>query len=398
MKYFFDSFVLDTALRELSNEGGAVKIEPKVFELLLHLVENRDRLISKDELVTSVWEGRFISDAAVSSALRSVRKALGDDGKSQRYVRTIHGHGFRFVAAIVETGSTHERTTPDNAVSDEPPNQDIRFCHSADGTRLAYATAGFGAPLVKAANWLSHLEFDWQSPVWKHFFNELASAHQLIHYDARGNGLSSWDVSDFSLDRQVEDLEAVVDTLGLEQFPLLGISQGCAKAAAFAARHPERVTKLVLFGGYARGWRHRDEPNSVVEGEARCALIRAGWGRDNEAVRQMFTTIYMPDAPPESKNWFTDLQKKTASAENAAAILMAHGNVDVRGILPDVQAPTLVIHSRNEAGVPYEQGQEIAAGIKDARFVTLETANHILPVSDPAWNRYVRLMRDFLEE
>jgi len=142
------------------------------------------------------------------------------------------------------------------------------------------------------------LEFDWESPVWRHFFKELASAHRLIRYDARGNGLSSWGVSDFSLDRQVEDLEAVVDTLGLEQFPLLGLSQGCAKSIAFAARHPERVTKLILLGGYARGWRHRDEPDSVAVGEARCALMRAGWGRDNKAVRQMFTTIYMNGTGP----------------------------------------------------------------------------------------------------
>ena len=396
MKYFFDTFILDTALRELSKDGSAVSIEPKVFEALVHLIENRDRVVSKDEFIASVWGGRIVSEAAISSAVRSVRKALGDDGKSQRYVKTAHGHGFRFIAPVVEAVDGREAAA-DRAASGEPPEQDIRFCHSADGTRIAYATAGSGPPLVKAANWLNHLEFDWQSPVWKHFFTELASAHRLIRYDARGNGLSSWDVSDFSLDRQVEDLKAVVDTLGLERFPLFGLSQGCAKAAAFAARYPERVTKMVLLGGYARGWRHRDEPDAVTVGEARCALIRAGWGSDNRAIRQMLTTIYMPDAPAESQTWFTDLQKKTASPDNAAAILLAHGNADIRDILADVRAPTLVLHSRNESGVPYEQGQELAAGIKDARFVTLETANHILPATDPAWKRCMRLIHDFLE-
>ena len=251
---------------------------------------------------------------------------------------------------------------------------------------------------MKAANWLNHLEFDWESPVWKDFFTELASTHRLIRYDARGNGLSSWDATDFCLDRQVEDLEAVVDTQGLEKFPLLGISQGCAKAIAYAVRHPERVTKLVLLGGYARGWRHRDDPNSVSVGEARCALIRAGWGSDNKAIRQMFTTIYMPDAPAESQIWFTDLQKKTTSPENAAEILLAHGDVDVREILPAVQTPTLVINAQNDIGVPYAQGQELAAGIKDARFVTLDTANHILPATDPAWTRCMRVIHDFLKD
>ncbi len=398
MKYLFDTFVLDTAVRELSDDGTSVPIEPKVFELLVHLVENRDRAVSKGELITSIWEGRFISEAAMSSAVRSVRRALGDDGKSQRYVKTVHGHGFRFVAPVVEAGMVGEAASAGIEDTSAPPAQDIRFCHSADGTRIAYATAGSGPPLVKAANWLNHLEFDWESPVWKHTFKELAGAHRFIRYDARGNGLSSWEVTDYSLDRQVEDLEAVVDALGLESFPLLGVSQGCAKAVAFAARFPERVTKLILLGGYARGWRCRDEPDSIVVGEARCALIRSGWGSDNKAVRQMFTTIYMPDAPAESQTWFTDLQQKTASPENAAEILMAHGDVDVRGILADVEAPTLAIHSRNEVGVPFEQGQELAAGIRDARFVTLETANHILPVTDPAWKRCMRLIDDFLKD
>jgi len=173
--------------------------------------------------------------------------------------------------------------------------------------------------------------------------------------------LSAWDVSDFSLDRQIEDLEAVVDTVGLERFPPFGLSQGCAKAIVYAARHPERVTKMVLLGGYARGWRHRDEPDSTVVGEARCALIRSGWGSDNRAVRQMFTTIYMPDAPPESRGRFTDLQKKTTSPNNAAQIFLAHGDVDIRDILPEIRTPTLVIHSRNDMAVTYLQGQELAA-------------------------------------
>jgi pimeloyl-ACP methyl ester carboxylesterase len=396
IKYFFDSFILDTSVRELSVEGAAVKIEPKVFDLLLHLIENRDHVVSKDELVASIWEGRFISEAAVSSAVRSARKALGDDGKNQRYVRTMHGHGFRFIAPVVE--SRIAQATAQSADKDELPDQDIRFCHSADGTRIAYALAGSGPPLVKAANWLNHLEFDWESPVWKHFFKALADKHRLIRYDARGNGLSAWDVSDFSLERQIEDLEAVIDTVGLERFPLLGLSQGCAKAIVYAARHPERVTKLVLLGGYARGWWHRDDPDAVVVGEARCALIRNGWGSDNRAVRQMFTTIYMPDAPAESQGWFTDLQKKTTSPNNAAQILLAHGDVDIRAILPEIRTPTLVMHCRNDVGVPYAQGQELAAGIKGARFVTLDTANHILPVTDPAWARCMRLMDDFLKE
>ena len=396
MKYFFDSFILDTAVRELSRGGSSVSIEPKVFELLLYLVANRDRVVAKDELIAAVWSGRFTSEAAMSSAVRALRRALGDDGKRQHYVKTVHGRGFRFVAPVVETGAVPSVASPDSSADEAPPDQDIRFCHSADGSRIAYAIAGSGPPLVKAANWLTHLEYDWKSPIWKHFFRELAGAYRLVRYDARGNGLSSWDTSDFSIDRQVEDLLAVVDAAGLEAFPLLGISQGCAKAVAFAARYPHRVTRLVLLGGYARGWRHRDGPDSVAVGEARCALIRAGWGSENKAIRQMFTTTFMPDAPTESQNWFTELQKKSASPDNAAEILKAHGDLDVRGLLPDVRTPALVLHPRDEIVVPYEQGQELAAGIPDARFVTLETPNHIPLASDPAWIQCMRHIHSFL--
>lgn len=394
MNYQFDAFTVDASVRELTVNGSAVKIEPKVFELLLHLIKHRDRVVSKDELVDKVWSGRFISDAAMSSAVRSLRRALGDDGKTQRFVKTLHSHGFRFIAPVAGDGAKHTATL--KSVED-PPAQEIRFCRSADDTRIAYAVAGKGPVLVKTANWLNHLEFDWQSPVWKHAFNDLANAYRLVRYDARGNGLSAWDVSDFSLDRQVEDLLAVVDTLGLERFPLFGLSQGCPKAVAFAARYPDRVSKLVLYGGYARGWRHRNNPNSVLVGEARCQLIRAEWARGNKAVRHMLTSIYMPNAPAESQQWFTDLQAKTTSGENAANILMAHGDVDIVDILADVRAPTLVIHSRNESGVPYEQGQELAAGIKDATFVTLETENHILPPCDPDWRRCIAQIRAFLD-
>ena len=398
MRYYFDDFMLDTDAQELSAHGKALRIEPRVFDVLHFLVANGDRVVSKDELVVSVWEGRFISDAAMSSAVRSVRRALGDDGKGQRFIRTMHGRGFRFVMPVIEQDSADKIESDDVEDIPRPPAQEVRFCQSKDGTRIAYAIAGDGPPLVKASNWLNHLEFDWESPVWRHFFIGLAGAHKLIRYDARGSGLSAWDVTDFSLERQVEDLETVVDTLELDTFPLLGLSQGCAKAIAYAAKHPDRVTKLALIGGYARGWRHRDAPDTVAVGEARCALIRTGWGSDNKTVRQLFTTTYMPDAPADYQDWFTEIQRKTTTPENAAHILSAHGDVDIRSLLGEVRAPTLVIHGRNEVGVPYDQGQELAAGIRDARFVTLDTANHILPADDPEWPRALGAIHHFLAD
>ncbi|TPE52680.1 alpha/beta fold hydrolase [Amaricoccus solimangrovi] len=407
MRYVFDTFVIDAAARELRASGMPVRVEPKVLDLLIQLIERRDRVVSKDDLVEAVWQGRCVSDAAISSAVSAARRVLGDDGHGQRYVRTMHGRGFRFVGPLVELGSgaaeeSHHVDQPGGdrgrAPAREALRQEIRYCHSLDGTRIAYARAGAGPPLVKAANWLHHLEFDWESPVWRHIFEELASRHQLLRYDGRGMGLSAWDVSDFGLERQIEDLETVVDAAGLDRFALLGLSQGCAKALVYAARHPERVTRLVLLGGYARGWNRRGDPAGAVLRRAAIEMIRVGWGRDNPAVRQMFTSLYMPDAPADSQRWFSDLQRKTASPQNAAAVLEAHGGVDIRDVLPLVKAPTLVIHSRHDGGVPFEQGQELAAGIPGARFAVLDTTNHILPATDPAWHRCARLIREFLAE
>jgi pimeloyl-ACP methyl ester carboxylesterase/DNA-binding winged helix-turn-helix (wHTH) protein len=397
MKYVFDRFSIDAAAREMLASGTPVPLEPKVLDLLVCLIELRDRVVSKDELIEAVWNGRIITDAAISSAVSAARRALGDDGHRQRYVKTLHGRGFRFVCPLVEVVS-------------EPPGiaglprdvgghrQEIRYCHSVDGTRIAYALAGAGPPLVKAANWLHHLEFDWESPVWRHIFEELTSRHRLLRYDGRGMGLSAWDVTDFSLERQLEDLTTVVDTVGLDRFAMLGLSQGCAKSVVYAARNPERVSRLVLLGGYARGWKRRGDPDMAVLRTAAIEMIRVGWGRDNPAVRQMFTSLYMPDAPAESQRWFSDLQRKTTSAANAAGTLECHGDVDIRDVLGQVKAPTLVIHSRHDGGVPFEQGQELAAGIPGARFAVLDTTNHILPATDPAWQRCARLIQDFLAE
>ncbi|MEM1128952.1 MAG: alpha/beta fold hydrolase [Pseudomonadota bacterium] len=396
MRYTFDTFTVDTDLRELRAGQAVVKVEPKVFDLLVFLLVQGDRVVSKDELVEAIWGGRAISDAAVASAVSAARRAVGDDGRRQVLIRTVHGRGFRFMSAVDKDPGRARTEPPGSAVA--PNEQEIRYCRSADGTRIAYASAGTGPPLLKAANWLSHLEFDWESPVWRHVFRTLAADHHLIRFDARGNGLSDWNVDQFGLDRQVEDLEAVADVVGLTRFPILAVSQGCATAAVYAARHPERVSGLILIGGYARGWKKRDDTDGSVVRHAAVDMIRAAWGQDNPAVRQMMTSLYMPDAPAESQKWFSDLQRKTTSAENAARILEAHGDVDVRAVLPQVQAPTLVIHSRHDAGVPLEEGQELATGIPGARFLTLDTANHILPETDPAWRVCAEQIARFLAQ
>ena len=275
--------------------------------------------------------------------------------------------------------------------------QDIRFCTSAGGVRIAYATVGSGPPLVKTCNWLNHLEFDWESPIWRHVFRAFGQDHTFIRYDSRGNGLSDWDVSDLSLEARVADLKAVVDAAGVQRFPLFALSQGCAVAVEFAVRYPERVSKLILYGGYARGWRGGGAA-MAAQAQALMTLTRTGWGRGNPAYRQLFTSLFIPGAAQEQMDWFNELQRITTSPENAARILDAHGDVDVRDRLALVTQPTLVLHVRNEACVHYANGRQLAAGIPGAKFVTLEGQNHLLLEQEPAWPRFLAEVRAFLAE
>jgi pimeloyl-ACP methyl ester carboxylesterase/tRNA A-37 threonylcarbamoyl transferase component Bud32 len=272
--------------------------------------------------------------------------------------------------------------------------QEIRFCTARDGVRIAYATVGEGPPLVKTGNWLSHLEFDWESPIWRHYFEALASDHFLVRYDQRGNGLSDWNVGGLSFDLWVEDLESVVDAVGLERFALLGMSQGCAVSIAYAVRHPDRVSHLVLYGGYARGWAKRDKGAEVRR--AMVTLIQQGWGTDNPAFRQMWTSLFLPGGTPEQMQWFNDLQKVSTSPDIAVKISEAHGDIDVSSLVAKVTAPTLVLHPREDAVVAFEEGRHLAASIPGARLVALESRNHLILEHEPAWPKLLAEVRDFL--
>ncbi len=387
----FENYSLDTNRRELRRAGELVAVEPQVFDLLLFLVQNRDRVVTKDDLIATVWQGRIVSDSTLDSRINAVRKAVGDSGKEQRLVRTMARKGFRFIGEI----SAAERSSDSDApAAADRTQQEVRFCTASDGVRIAYALAGQGPPLVKAANWLNHLEYDWQSPIWSDLLHELAADNRLIRYDERGNGLSDWEVDDISFEAFVHDLESVVDAAGLDRFALLGISQGCAASIVYAVRHPERVSRLILLGGFARGRAKRDRQNA----ETLLSLIRQGWGRENPAFRQFFTSLFLPEGTPEQMQWFNDLQRITTSPENAARIMEATGQVDISDLLPQVRVPTLVLHCRNDAAVPFDEGRRLAAGIPDAKFVALDSCNHLVLESEPAWPRLLDEIKTFLRE
>jgi len=275
--------------------------------------------------------------------------------------------------------------------------QEIQFCTTSDGLSIAYSSVGSGPPFVKAANWMNHLELDWRSPVWRHMLDEFSRDQQLIRYDERGTGLSDRSVSELSLEAFVRDLESVVDSLELDQFPLLGISQGGPVAIAYATKHPERVSHLVLVGSFAAGWRKTKLPPEVVaEREAQLTLIRQGWNSKNPAIRQLWTTLCIPDCRPDEAESFTDLQRESVSSETAARIFDAIGDLDVLELLPHLSLPVLVLHSRGDATVPFEEGRKLASMIPRAKFVPLDSNNHLLMSHEPAWTVFVDETRQFL--
>jgi len=379
-----------------------IAVEPQVFDLLTYLVQNRDRVVSKDDLFASVWSGRIVSDSTLASRIAAVRKAVGDSGEEQKLIRTVARRGIRFIGAVNCQPNGEE---PAYAAGPRPERlpaspalHKVQFCTTSDGVRIAYASVGDGPPVVWAAHWLSHLAYSWETPIWRHWTEEFAKDYAFVHYDERGNGLSDWDNPTFSVDTFVRDLEAVVDALGFDRFALIGSSKGGSTAMAYAARHPKRVSHLVLLGAGAQGWRVWGNGDEIERREAVATLTRQGWARDNPAYRQILTSLMLPDATVEEMAWFNDLQRISSSAENAARLQQSLAEVNVVDFLPSIAAPTLVLHCREDAAVPFEQGRLIASRIPGARLVALESRNHVLLPRDPAWAVFVSEVRRFLRE
>ena len=408
--YEFDDCAVDSERFELRRGGAVEHVEPQVFDVLLYLIRHRDRVVTKAELLDNVWGDRFVSESALASRLKSARRGVGDDGAAQRVIRTVFGRGYQFVAPVEERATVPSGGGAGAAVPAPPPavveeavpaaptlHQSIRFCTASDGARIAYATMGDGPVLVKAANWLTHLDYDFENPVWQHWLAGLADHRTLVRYDERGCGLSDWNVDRFRFDDWVDDLELVVDAVGLERFPLLGLSQGAAVAVAFAARHPERVTKLVLAGAYGRGRLVR----ATTDDERRAAALdlevaRVGWGRDDPSFRQMFTSQFLPDGTREQWEEFNELQRRTTSAHNAVRFLETFGQIDVTEIAPQVQCPTLMLHARDDRRVPVASARELATLIPGCQLVSLPSRNHILTSTEPAWPMFLGEVERFL--
>ena len=275
-------------------------------------------------------------------------------------------------------------------------HQSIRYLKTSDGVRIAWATCGNGPPLIKAANWLTHLNYDLESPVWRHRIEFFASHYTFIRYDERGCGLTDWEVKDLSVARWGDDLEAVIDAAKPPApFALLGVSQGAAAAITYVNRYPERVSHLILYGGYAQGWEHRANSEGLRQFRAVIELTRHGWGKDNPVFRQLFTSLFIPGGSPEQLEWFNELARRTTTAEIATRLLKARASLNVRTELSKVQVPTLVVHAVHDEVVPFVNGRTLAAEIPNAEFVQLDSRNHILLEGEPAWERFKEVVLQF---
>jgi pimeloyl-ACP methyl ester carboxylesterase/DNA-binding CsgD family transcriptional regulator len=275
--------------------------------------------------------------------------------------------------------------------------QRIRFLRTDDGVKLAWAEAGKGPLLVKAANWMTHLEFEWESPVWRHWLEFFTEHFRYVRYDERGCGLTDRQVADLSVERWTKDLESVIDAAQPDgPFALLGMSQGAVASIAYAARNPERVSHLVLYGGYARGAFYRDNPEAATEYRVVMDAIRVGWGKENPAFRQLFTSRFIPEGTPEQLAWFNELCRRTTTPEIAAELLRIRAKMNVVDLLEQVRVPTLVIHGREDNVVPVSEGRMLASTIPGAQFVELESKNHVLLADEPAWQRFREVVLEFL--
>jgi DNA-binding winged helix-turn-helix (wHTH) protein/pimeloyl-ACP methyl ester carboxylesterase len=395
MVFRFADYQLDLTERRLLRAGDIIPLRGKVFDTLAILVENHGRLVRKDDLMQRLWPDSIVEENNLDHNISKLRRAL-QDGNDQKFIETVPRQGYRFVAEVQQGSTAPQLHTVHPTLEMDPAfEQEIRSFTTSDGVRIAYTMAGDGPPLVRAVDWLNHLDFEWKNPFRRQWFSQIMRHQTFLRYDQRGSGLSDWNVDDFSFERSLADFEELIEAVGFDEFAVLGTCQGGAIATAYAARHPERVTKLILVGAFARGW---PPPSSMITEQfnAMLTLIRLGWGRDNPAFRQLWTTLFRPDASPAETEWMNEFQRVTSSPENAARMMSEFPKIDIMDVLPKVCCPTLVIHSRDEAVVPAQEGRLIASRIRGARFVDLPSRNHEVVPGEPAWQEFSDEISQFL--
>lgn len=380
----------------LSSDQGNSSVSPKASEVLAFMISQTGVVLSKEEILAAVWQDLNVNPDLVREYIFEIRKALGDSAKNPLYLETVGRRGFRLLGAI--SIKPDEEPSSGNGVPNGQPSSlpPVKFCRSYDGTSIAHTVSGEGYPLLISGSWMTHLEQDWHSPAFGDYIRHLSQHFSVIRYDQRGNGMSQWKDVDISFDRMVDDMEVVVDAYGFENVAVLGLSQGASVSVAYALRHPERISHLILSGGYPRGRRQRGNEVEFEESEALVKLIRTSWGNDNPAIRQILTTMFMPDATKEETQWFNEFQKLCGPAENIAQFRAMFDDINVVDMLPDVTVPTLVLHSDMDAVAPLSEGKLLASEIPNASFVQLRSPNHLLFETEPDFSRMMENINDFI--
>jgi DNA-binding winged helix-turn-helix (wHTH) protein/pimeloyl-ACP methyl ester carboxylesterase len=392
--YEFGPFRLEPKEHRLVREGSAIPLTGKAFATLCALVQHHGTLVPKQALMDAVWPDSAVEENSLDRNISALRKALGEQPSGAPFIETVPRAGYRFTAPVRELFQKETNGAPAGTPTTTPARQDIRFCTTADKVRLAYSTTGSGFPVVRVANCFNHLNFEWESPLWQHYVRDLAQGHSLVRYDGRGNGISEWNVEDISFEAWVNDLATVVDAAGLQQCAILGMSQGASVAIAYAVHYPERVSHLILCGGYSRGVNHRNKPDAQAARHALETLVEINWGKSNPAYYHMVTNMYIPEhTTPADQQFFRDLQGVSVSTANLVKFMRACDAINVRPLLSTVSVPTIVFHSDRDRIAPPEEGRILAAEIPNAKFVPLASANHLLLSEEPAW----QVFRDEVE-
>jgi pimeloyl-ACP methyl ester carboxylesterase/DNA-binding winged helix-turn-helix (wHTH) protein len=392
-KYAFDSYVVDVDERRLLRNREEMRIRGKVFDTLCVLVKNAGRLVRKDELMQAVWPDAVVEENNLDYCISHLRKLL----QPGQYIETVPRHGYRFVGTVLtqEPIGTLVSISP----AQEPvdcPEPEVQFFTTSDGVRIAYSIGGQGPVLVRTIDWLNHLNFEWKSPYLRHWLSEIMRHNTLVRYDQRGSGLSDWEVNDFSFGRMARDFEELIEEIGLDRFSIFGGCQGASIATVYAMRHPECVTKLIFNGAFANGWPPPID-GAMEQFEALLTLVRLGWGNDNPAFRQLWSTLFRPDADSVEMDWLNELQRISTTPENAVRMMSEFPTYKIFDLLPKITCPTLVLHSRDDATVPVQEGRLIASRIRDSRFVELPSRAHMVAPGDPAWEQFVGEFSTFLE-
>jgi DNA-binding winged helix-turn-helix (wHTH) protein/pimeloyl-ACP methyl ester carboxylesterase len=395
MIYRFADCELDAGLVELRRGGRAVHVEPQVFELLLTLAERAGEVVDKDTLVARVWRGFVVSDSTINARVSAARKAVGDDGARQAVIRTAQRRGFALVAEVSHVAKGQAEGASGRA-KEARLHPEIRYATSADGTAIGWTAEGAGPDLVRIGHWLTHLELDHDSPVFGPAIARLSGRHRLIRYDVRGTGLSDRGAGFSGLHDFVDDLDAVISAACTGPVDVFAASQAVPVAVAYAVRRPERVKRMVLYGGFVRGRTLRAGEAGDLDGDTALSMIRAGWGREGSVFMEAFIRMFAPDASPAMVAELARMQRETAEPDTVIRLRQTIDRFDVTDLLAQVVAPALVLHATGDVIQPFAQARALAAGLTDARLIPLDSRNHIALPDTQAWERLMAASEVFL--